>query len=295
MSENTKNISGGSAVNIQAIRDRLKNIARENKRILQEVLTVYALERTIYRISISRYNGNFTLKGGILLYAMYDKKYPRATADIDLLADKISRDEQNIISVFNEIFNIKAEDGIEYDFKSLSTRQITKLDEYNGINVKITALLGNIRIPVAIDIGFGDVVFPERKRMTFPALLNMPAPEIYAYSTESMLAEKFEAIVSLGYANSRYKDFYDIYVILKHSKFSEEALKTALEQTFKNRKTSFDDIAVFEQSFAESPERQKGWNAFIKKKRAMEPISLSSAVDTIKELFAPIVEKIKNI
>lgn len=295
MSENTKNISGGSAVNIQAIRDRLKNIARENKRILQEVLTVYALERTIYRISMSRYNGNFTLKGGILLYAMYDKKYPRATADIDLLADKISRDEQNIISVFNEIFNIKAEDGIEYDFKSLSTRQITKLDEYNGINVKITALLGNIRIPVAIDIGFGDVVFPERKRMTFPALLNMPAPEIYAYSTESMLAEKFEAIVSLGYANSRYKDFYDIYVILKHSKFSEEALKTALEQTFKNRKTSFDDIAVFEQSFAESPERQKGWNAFIKKKRAMEPISLSSAVDTIKELFAPIVEKIKNI
>lgn len=207
MSENTKNISGGSAVNIQSIRDRLKNIARENKRILQEVLTVYALERTIYRISISRYNGNFTLKGGILLYAMYDKKYPRATADIDLLADKISRDEQNIISVFNEIFNIKAEDGIEYDFKSLSTRQITKLDEYNGINVKINALLGNIRIPVAIDIGFGDVVFPKRKIMTFPALLNMPAPEIYAYSTESMLAEKFEAIVSLGYANSRYKDF----------------------------------------------------------------------------------------
>lgn len=295
MSENTKNISGGSAVNIQSIRDRLKNIARENKRILQEVLTVYALERTIYRISISRYNGNFTLKGGILLYAMYDKKYPRATADIDLLADKINRDEQNIISVFNEIFSINAEDGLEYDFKSLSTRQITKLDEYNGINIKTTALLGNIRIPVAIDIGFGDVVFPERKRMTFPALLNMPAPEIYAYSTESILAEKFEAIVSLGYANSRYKDFYDIYVILKHSKFSEEALKTALEQTFKNRKTSFDDIVVFEQSFAESPERQKGWNAFIKKKRAMEPISLSSAVDTIKELFAPIVEKIKNI
>lgn len=282
-------------MNVQSIKDRLKNLAQANKRILQEVLTIYALERTIYRLSISKYKANFTLKGGIFLYAMYDKKYPRATADIDLSADRISRSEQNIITVFKEIFSIKADDGIEYDFTSISSKQISRLDEYNGINVKITALLGNMRIPVAIDVGFGDVIVPERQKMTFPALLDMPAPELYSYSIESMLAEKFEATVSLGYANSRYKDFYDIYIVLRHGNYSKDILKTALKQTFNNRKTSFDDIAVFEPSFAEDTERQKRWEAFIKKKRAMESVSFQDAVEAINKVFAPIVKQIHKI
>ena len=204
-------------MNSQSIKDKLKNIARNNNRLYQEVLTVFALERTIYRISISEYRENFTLKGGIFLYALYEKNYPRSTADIDLMAEKINGSENSMRTVFSEIFSISCDDGIEYDYKSLAIKKITKLDEYQGVNVSIKASLGNIRIPVSIDIGFGDVIVPERTEIDFPVLLDLEVPHVYSYSIESTLAEKFEAIVSLGLANSRYKDFYDIYVILRFS------------------------------------------------------------------------------
>lgn len=159
-------------MNVQSVKDKLKNIARENHRIYQEVLTVYALERTIYRISKSDFKENFTLKGGIFLYALYDKNYPRSTTDIDLRADRISSNEKTIKSVFERIFSLQFDDGLEYDLETLVTKQITKQDEYQGINISVTALLGNIKIPVSIDIGFGDIIVPGRMEIDFPVLLD---------------------------------------------------------------------------------------------------------------------------
>ncbi len=237
-------------MNIQSIKDKLKNIARENHRVYQEVLTVYALERTIFRISKSVFNENFTLKGGIFLYALYEKNYPRSTTDIDLRADKISGDEKAIKTVFEKIFSLQFDDGLEYDLETLSTKQITKQDEYQGINISVT------------------------------------------YSIESTLAEKFEAIVSLGLANTRFKDFYDIYVLLKSKNIDDEVLKQAFVQTFANRNTSFDDIVAFDKNFSADTERQKRWNAFTRKKSALVQVSFDTVVSEIKTHFEPLIKEI---
>ncbi len=282
-------------MNVQSIKDKLKNIARKNHRVYQEVLTVYALERTIYRISKSDFKENFTLKGGIFLYALYDKNYPRSTTDIDLRADRISSDEKTIKSVFERIFSLQFDDGLEYDLETLVTKQITKQDEYQGINISVTALLGNIKIPVSIDIGFGDIIVPGRMEIDFPVLLDFDIPHIYSYSIESTLAEKFEAIVSLGLANTRFKDFYDIYVILQSKNIDDEVLKQALVQTFSNRNTTFNDIVVFDKNFSSDAERQKRWSAFTKKKTALMQVSFEDVVLTIKNYFEPLInELIKN-
>ncbi len=279
-------------MNIQSIKDKLKNIARENHRVYQEVLTVYALERTIFRISKSDFNDNFTLKGGIFLYALYEKNYPRSTTDIDLRADKISGDEKAIKTVFEKIFSLQFDDGLEYDLETLSTKQITKQDEYKGINISVTALLGNIKIPVSIDIGFGDVIVPDRMKIDFPVLLDFGIPHIYSYSIESTLAEKFEAIVSLGLANTRFKDFYDIYVLLQSKNIDDEVLKQAFVQTFANRNTSFDDIVAFDKNFSADTERQKRWNAFTRKKSALVQVSFDTVVSEIKTHFEPLIKEI---
>ncbi len=281
-------------MNVQSVKDKLKNIARKNHRIYQEVLTVYALERTIYRISKSDFKENFTLKGGIFLYALYDKNYPRSTTDIDLRADRISSDEKTIKSVFERIFSLQFDDGLEYDLETLVTKQITKQDEYQGINISVTALLGNIKIPVSIDIGFGDIIVPGRMEIDFPVLLDFDIPHIYSYSIESTLAEKFEAIVSLGLANTRFKDFYDIYVILQSKNIDDEVLKQALVQTFSNRNTTFNDIVVFDKNFSSDAERQKRWNAFTKKKTALMQVSFEDVVLTIKNYFEPLINELNR-
>ena len=281
-------------MNVQSIKDKLKNIARENHRVYQEVLTVYALERTIYRISKSDFKENFTLKGGIFLYALYDKNYPRSTTDIDLRADRISSDEKTIKSVFERIFSLQFDDGLEYDLETLVTKQITKQDEYQGINISVTALLGNIKIPVSIDIGFGDRIVPGRMEIDFPVLLDFDIPHIYSYSIESTLSEKFEAIVSLGLANTRFKDFYDIYVLLQSKNIEDEVLKQALVQTFSNRNTTFNDIVVFDKNFSSDAERQKRWNAFTKKKTALMQVSFEDVVLTIKNYFEPLINELNR-
>lgn len=281
-------------MNVQSIKDKLKNVARENHRIYQEVLTLYALERTIYRISKSEFNENFTLKGGIFLYALYDKNYPRSTTDIDLRANRISSDEKEIKNVFEQIFSLSFGDGLEYDLQTLVTKQITKQDEYQGINISVTALLGNIRIPVSVDIGFGDVIVPDRMEIDFPVLLDFDIPHIYSYSIESTLAEKFEAIVSLGLANTRFKDFYDIYVLLQSKKIDDNILKQALVQTFANRNTTFDDIVVFDKDFSSDTERQKRWTAFTKKKSALMQVSFEDVIFAIKNYFEPLINELNK-
>ncbi len=137
------------------------------------------------------------------------------------------------------------DDALRYDIDSLEVRSITELKAYHGVKVSIVAYLDRTRILISIDIGFGDIVYPERVLMDFPTVLDMEAPKIYAYSLNSVIAEKFEAIVSLGYANSRYKDFYDIYILCNNYDFDGNDLKIALEETFHNRQTGFNDIVVF--------------------------------------------------
>jgi len=293
MQKNTRFISGGTClINADSVKARLKISAKQNGHTLQDELTMYGLERTLYRISISKHTNNFTLKGGILLYALFDGNFTRSTTDIDLLARNTHNDIETLSKVFKDIFMIAADDALRYDLESFDIHTITEFKEYSGVNISIKAYLDRTKISISLDIGFGDVIYPDKKLMDFPVLLDMEAPTIFAYSIESIVAEKFEAFVQLGYANSRYKDFYDIYILETTHDFNGLELKQAIIETFKHRKTDFKDIIAFNGDFAEDTLRQNRWTAFIKKKKAITPIDFKEAIIQIKNFLSPVVDAI---
>ena len=278
--------------NVASVKDRLKNKSRSTGKTMQELLTAYGLERTIYRLSKSRYKEHFILKGGILLYALYDGSYARATTDIDFLAQKISNDAEEIRQVFAEIFSTEADDPLRFEIGTLSVKPIAEMKKYHGVNVSIIAYLDRTSINVSIDIGFGDVIFPEKVEMDFPVVLSDESPQIYAYSLCSTIAEKFEAIVSLAYDNSRFKDFYDIYVLSTTQDFDGKELLEAIRETFENRHTSIAEIVAFEEGFADDPIRQTRWKAFVKKKKALMPVSLEETINAIRRFMQPVADAI---
>ena len=277
-----------------SVKDRLKKQANEEKKTMQDKIVMYGLERTIYRLSISEYAERFTLKGGIFLYALFNGDYTRATTDIDLLAQCISNDIEEMKKVFKEIFSIKCDDALRFDLNTLDLIYITEFKEYHGVKVSILGHLDKTKVPISIDIGFGDIVYPERMKMDFPVLLDMDIPKVYAYSINSVVAEKFEAFVSLGLANSRYKDFYDIYVLSDRYNFDGKELTNAIKETFNHRGTSFDDIVAFEDGFADDETRLMRWNSFVKKKKALVKLSFEETVQLLKILLFPIVDAIKK-
>lgn len=186
-------------INATSVKDRLKFIAKTQGRTMQDILVTYGLERSVYRLSISKYNEYFTLKGGVFLYGLFNGNFARATRDIDLLGSHISNDVDIIKKVFLEIFSISGDDGIVFDIGTLNAKKITESKKYTGINISIIGYLDRTRIPVSIDIGFGDKIYPSRMLMNFPTLLREKSPSVYAYSIYSVISEKFEAFVSLGY------------------------------------------------------------------------------------------------
>ena len=278
-----------------SVKDRLKKQAIEEKKTMQDKIVMYGLERTIYRLSISEYAERFTLKGGIFLYALFNGDYTRATTDIDLLAQCISNDTEEMKKVFKEIFSIKCDDALRFDLNTLDVIYITEFKEYHGVKVSILGYLDKTKVPISIDIGFGDIVYPERMKMDFPVLLDMDIPKVYAYSINSVVAEKFEAFVSLGLANSRYKDFYDIYVLANRYNFDGTELMNAIKETFNHRGTSFDDIVAFKDGFADDETRLMRWNSFVKKKKALVKLGFEETVQLLKILLFPIVDAIKKI
>lgn len=275
-----------------SVKDRLKNRAVASGKTFQEALTTYGLERTIYRLSVSEYVEYFTLKGGIFLYALFEGEFARATRDVDLLARNMSNNVEDMKKIFENIFSIESDDALQYDLDTLNVIDITEFKEYHGVNVFIMAYLDRTKVPVSIDIGFGDIVYPDRVKMEFPVLFYMEIPRIYAYSISSVISEKFEAIVSLGDANSRYKDFYDIYILADRYDLEGAELKEAVKETFEHRDTGFDDIFAFTDDFLVSEIHQNRWKAFLKKKKALVNAELKDVVKLLKTLLLPIIESI---
>ena len=277
-----------------SVKSRLKYLAQKEGKSVQDIFTLYVLERTLYRLSTSKYAENFTLKGGILLYGLFSEQYTRTTTDIDLLGSNISNDAQKIKEIFQEIFTIGYDDAIVFDLSTLAVQNITEFKKYHGINLNITAYLDRTRIPVNIDIGYGDVIVPAKQKIEYPVILDDAIPMLYCYSAESIIAEKFEAIVSLGKVNSRYKDFYDICELAEHYNFEGEILQEAIEETFAHRGTQLDVIAAFENDFVDDVYRKSRWKGFLKTKHVQTDLSLEDAVTKIKHLLLPVVNAIKE-
>ncbi len=274
---------------VASVQDRLKNIARSEQKNLQLLLIRYFQERILYRLSCSSYKEHFCLKGGALLYALEMEK-SRPTMDLDLLGLGLSRREADFHSIFRGILKMMyEEDGVTFDLDSITSEEIAKEGHYSGIRIKVIARLGNIRQSMQVDIGFGDFVTPAPVQMKFPTLLEMDAPELLAYSPETVIAEKFEAMIDLAESNSRMKDFYDLSRLLQPGRHDPKILRQAISNTFRTRETAFaNNHSLFTDAFASEEKRILQWQSFLVKSN-LEEVSFQEAhriiVTTLKPIY----------
>lgn len=281
-----------------SVKARLLNIAKSERRAFNTISLLYMQERLLYRLSISEYKKRFILKGGLLLFSINEFK-GRPTRDIDFLAEDISNDLKNIEEAFKSICSIECEDGIIYDINGITVERIKEDAEYEGVRVKINSLLGKARELIQIDIGFGDIVVPDPKEMIYPTLLNLDSPKVMVYSKESIIAEKFEAMVSLTVFNSRMKDFYDIYTMAVKEEFDYKTLKSAISETFNRRETNISNyVAIFAEDFITDQSRINQWKAFLKRITLNEQLEYSVVMNILEKFLKPIADGIikeKNI
>ncbi len=275
-------------------RTKLLNQAKQTKGAdYNLILLRFVQERFLYRLSLSAYKENFFLKGGALLFA-HERFAARPTRDMDFLGDRISRDKENIKRIMLEICSITCEeDGVTYECgeDEIWLEDITVEKEYNGTRVHMTAHMDTIVQPFSIDVGFGDVIVPQPAHLDYPLLIKgLPAVNVEAYSLETVVAEKFQTMIDRGMVNSRMKDFFDVYMILKADKVNNALLKEAVVEVFANRGTALDaENVVFTDGFAQDVMRQTMWKAYLKKIKYKEELPFTEVMRLIKERLQPMM------
>lgn len=284
-----KNIKNTAA----SVHQRLLNKAKDTTRPFNELLQHFAIERFIYRLSKSPQANSFLLKGALMFLAWAGLE-SRPTMDIDLLG-KIDNSLEVIVAAMKNACEMKVDpDGMVFHSETLTAVRITEGTEYEGVRCRVRGSLGNVRISLQIDIGFGDVVVPGPCKLTYPTLLDFPPPELNGYTKESTIAEKFQAMVKLGILNSRMKDFYDIWFLSRRFDFRSETLAEAIEKTFENRNTPITvNLTVFDFSFTKDDDKKVQWLGFIKRAKITDaPGSFEEVTASVKVFLEPIVASI---
>lgn len=279
----------------KSVKAKLLNLSKAEGLPYQPLLIRYVQERLLYRLAQSKYKNRFYLKGGALLYA-HEQLKARPTLDIDFLGSSINNDKKIIEEAFSEICSISCkEDGIVFDTDTIETEEINENRVYKGIRLHVTAQLDTVRQKIAMDIGFGDVITPEPQELEYPLLLDgLPAVSIMAYSLETVVAEKFQAMIELSENNSRMKDFYDLYTLLYNNALDSDMLEKAIHATLKNRGTPYEENhPLFSDDFPKNLRFQMLWKGFIKKIGKTEP-DFETTVSLIKEKLFSYWEKYKE-
>ena len=271
-----------------SVRQRLLNHARQQREPFDFVLVRYGIERFLYRLGVSRWAEQFVLKGSMLFHVWRYTGY-RPTRDVDLL-DLAGDDMAGIETVMLEVLREKApDDGLFFDESSIRLEEIREAHHYHGVRVKLIALLGRTRIPLQIDIGFGDVITPAAVERSFPAILTaLPAPVLKTYPEVTVIAEKLEALVNLDAANSRMKDFYDLYVLTLRPDLDQDQLRRAIHATFSRRGTALPTGTPTGLTGVFADDRQTMWQAFLNKSGLQNRVpSLREAVESINVRLPP--------
>jgi len=260
-----------------SVRARLLNLAKASGQSFDLVLTRFALERLLYRLSQSRYADRFVLKGAMLLMTWLGDPH-RGTRDLDLLGFGDPSPEA-MLAIFREILEQDVSDGVLFDAEALRVDRIREELEYGGLRLRTAASISGARIGVTIDIGFGDALEPGVELLDYPSMLNLPAPRLRAYARETVIAEKFQAMVALGRANSRMKDFYDVWILSRTFAFDDDRLARAIAATFSRRGTPLPTEIpdALTPAFAADEQKQQQWRAFIEDV-AQDPGSLTDVV-----------------
>jgi len=269
-----------------SVRERINNKAKADNVNTQFLLTRYALERMLYRLSVSEHRDSFLLKGALLFDLWYDVPL-RPTRDIDLLGFGLA-EIPHLFKVFEDLCAIEVEDGINFDPVSIKAEEIRKAANYSGTRVTVVGSIDGAKSRVQVDVGYGDAVTPAPEMATYPVMLeDMPAPELRVYPQYTVIAEKFEAIVSLGMANSRMKDYFDLWVLLRNADLQQEILEQAVEATFTRRDTAMptEVPAGLRDRFAQDKTRIALWDAFVSRNK-LKAESLSDTVIYLRERFA---------
>ena len=274
-----------------SVHQRLLNHARAKGRPFNDILQHYALERFLYRLGHSSYSPRFVLKGALMLTA-WQIPSPRPTRDIDLLGRMENTVEQAVSAVEAICQEPVPDDGLRFETEGIIGERITETANYSGVCLRFAAYLGKARIPMRIDIGFGDPLVPGPSSVTLPTILDFPPPEVQGYSRESAIAEKYQIMVYLGQINSRMKDFYDIWSLATHFSFESPTLAQAISKTFESRGTPLAlQPVAFSDAFSQDSEKQVQWEAF-RRRLGIErvPAGLQEAVQTIAAFLYPVTE-----
>ncbi|CAM3108333.1 nucleotidyl transferase AbiEii/AbiGii toxin family protein [Paracoccus nototheniae] len=270
----------------KSVKDRLLNIARQEGRVFDVLLVRFALERLLYRLSISEHRDRFVLKGGMLV-TVWVEDDNRVTRDADFLGHGDPNPER-LAADFREIMAIESEDGLVFDLDALAATAIREEMEYGGTRLKTVAYLEKTRIPVTIDIGFGDAMADATQKLDYPTLLDLPAPNVRAYPPATVIAEKFQAMVALGVLNGRMKDYYDLWAIPRALEISDADLDAAITATFDRRQTAIptERPPGLSAEMVDDEVKQRQWRAYAASVE-LENVSLESIIDKVWGLVGP--------
>ena len=281
-----------------SVRDRLLELARQRGEDFQLILTRYGLERLLYRLSQSEYRDHFILKGA-MLFALWDDQAHRPTRDVDFLGFGDSGKDA-VRNIFRALCNTPVvDDGLVFRADSVRVESIRNVTEYGGIRVTLVNELAGARIDIQPDIGFDDIVTPEPEDVEYPTLLGSQAPLLRVYPSETVVAEKFQALVNLGMANTRMKDFYDLWVIANRFDFDGATFSQAINNTFARRETPLPGqtpSGLSAEFYGDEPKNRQ-WYAFLRKgmlPSTSTPLLLEEACQLIETFLMPPTIALKN-
>ena len=274
-----------------SVRTRLLARARVEQTDFQILLTRYALERLLYRLSVSEQRERFVLKGAMLFTIWQDDPF-RPTRDLDLLGHG-DPDPAIVAASIRSICSAEVpDDGVVFDVAGIEAAPIRGEDEYPGVRIRTGSTIAGARLPIQIDVGFGDVITPEPIEIEYPTLLDAPAPILRAYPPETVVAEKTEAIVSLGIGNSRMKDFYDLWMIAQTFAFEGNELAEAIRRTFERRRTPLPEQIPVGLSDRFALDREGQWRAFLARDQlATTSNSLLQVVTDLRIFLQPVLAR----
>ena len=279
----------GPANLAHSVHVRLLALAKREGIDFNVLLSRYVIERFLYRLSRSKHRDRFVLKGA-MLFAVWMRRPHRSTRDLDLLGlGDLS--EAVVPDIFREIFAVPVEaDGVVFDPQSIEVSDIRPQDEYRGRRVRVTAHLGTARLRLQVDIGIGDALTPAAQEVTYPVLLDMPAPKLKAYARETVIAEKLHAMATLGMLSSRMKDLYDLWAMAEQFSFDGQTLAEAIRATFERRKAQLGPAlpAGLTDEFSRDPTKQTQWGAFLRKHDLSDAnLGLNVVTGAVRDFLEP--------
>jgi hypothetical protein len=279
-----------------SVLQRLKNYSEQNRQDYGLVLTRYAIERFLYRLSQSEFADQFVLKGA-QLFCLWTQEPFRPTRDLDLLRFG-SPNIEELVPIIQKICttSISVQDGIEFLTETVQGQAIHEEGEYGGIRIRLKYQMRRAGQFLQIDIGFGDALMPSPQKVLFPSILDMPSANLKSYARETVIAEKTHAMVDLGMINSRMKDFFDVYRLSMSFEFDGNALREAMQSTFLRRKTDIPEgiPLAFTNEFSDDPSKRIQWDAFFKRTGMSPKMDLAPVIQQIKTFIIPVFQGIRK-